>query len=66
MTTKDKSMNATEQAVAEQTMVLPPQAARPSLMEKIDFKWVIIGLCMLVVVYLAVVPLRFLARKTGN
>ncbi len=35
-------------------------------MEKIDFKWVIIGLCMLVVVYLAVVPLGFLARKTGN
>ena len=39
---------------------MPSPPARLSLLEKIDFKWVIIGLCMALVVYLAVVPLGFL------
>ena len=41
-------------------MAPPPSATRTGLLEKIDFKWVIISVCMLVVVYLAVVPLGFL------
>lgn len=41
-------------------MVPGLSATRTGLLEKIDFKWVIIGVCMLVVVYLALVPLSFL------
>ncbi|MDO9402949.1 MAG: iron ABC transporter permease [Polaromonas sp.] len=54
-------MNASEQAMAEQRpVVLGLPAVRASLWEKIDVKWVVIGLCMLLVSYLAVVPLGFL------
>jgi iron(III) transport system permease protein len=39
-------------------------AQKPSLWQRIDLKWVIIGLCVIVVAYLALMPLGFLVWQS--
>ncbi len=58
---KDEAMNAHAQ---ERAVTLPQPAARLSLLERLDLKWVIIGICLALVVYLAVIPLGFLVWQS--
>lgn len=44
----------------EHAAILPPAAWRLDVLKKFDLKWVIIGICLAFVAYLAVIPLGFL------